>query len=528
MRRNYFNFIIAVILTMVFVLWILISFMSPSGEYVMPTAPMTLQTTDNFSLLKKVAQERVALIKKDSGIFTPYNPIAMKIAGDAIDKATTLNELGAAFLLLPNNSIGSYPIAPLTGKPQDTTLFQFEQGTTGWYWGYATYRDQPSVGKVANIMYYIIRIDIGTPKIRKKYNLPLGSTTIYSISLGAGFGKGSWRYSPYAMCRGKYVINGPQAFEFEAQNEDGTVLVSFGSDKKSFSLDFSCKVKDNKFSTSTVFKKIKDARFNAPNGCAPCVAGDGTLYWSYTQLDASSNITVNDRTLAFTKGDGWLDHQWMRGNDPLQLGVKIMTNISQLKKSVGGLGRYVWLNVHLSDVEFMVTAFPPQSTRISKGQTYAAQFIAYPSAKPTSFKNKTVMTFEETTVVDGVTFPTVISVTLPGPDGAEKYTISSIPYGNCVTLDLTGNLHWSGSASLSDSKGNSPGTGFIELNQFQTIDRYHTAMLSMAGIDTRNLTVFSGPPLTFIQVLPSFLYLILGLELLIAMLIFLIVGIVRR
>ena len=268
MRRRYFNFIIAVILTMVFVLWILISFMSPSGKYAMPTTSRTLQTTDNFSLLKKVAQERVALIKNDSGIFTPYNPTVMSIVSDAIDKATTLNELGAAFLLLPNNSVGSYPLAPLTGKPQDTTLFQLEQGTAGWYWGYATYRDQPSVGKVANIMYYIIRIDIGTPKIREKYNLPLGSTTIYSIALGAGFGKGSWRYSPYAMCRGKYVINGPQSFEFEAQNEDGSVLVSFGSDKKSFSLDFSCKARNNTFSTSTVFKKTTEPRFNAPNGCA--------------------------------------------------------------------------------------------------------------------------------------------------------------------------------------------------------------------------------------------------------------------
>ena len=528
MRRHNFNFIIAVILTMVFVLWILICFMSPSGKYTMSTTPRTLQTTDSFSLLKKVAQERVALIKRDSGIFTPYNLTAMNLVRDAINKATSLNELGAAFLLLPNNSIGSSPLAPLAGKPKDTTLFQFEQGTAGWYWGYATYKDQPSTGKVANIMYYIIRIDIGTPEIREKYNLPLGSTTIYSISLGAGFGKGSWRYSPYAMCKGKYEISGPQSFHFEARNEDDTVLISFRSGEKLLLLDFSCKAKDNTFSTSTVFKKTNDARFNAPNGCAPCVAGSGTLYWSYTQLGASSNITVGSKTGTFDKGDGWLDHQWMRGNDPLQLGIRIMNNISQLKKSVGGLGRYVWMNIHLSDNEFMVTAFPPQSTQISKGQTYAAQFTSYPSRKPTSFKNKTVLTFEETTVVDGVTFPTVISVTLPGPNGAEKYTVSSIPYGNCVTLDLTGNIHWSGSASLTDSKGNSPGTGFIELNQFQSIDKYRSDVLITAGIDTKNLKAFSGAPLTFIQVLPSLLYLFLGLELLIAIFIFVIVGIVRR
>ena len=117
----------------------------------------------------------------------------------------------------------------------------------------------------------------------------------------------------------------------------------------------------------------------------------------------------------------------MRGNDPLQLGIKIMTNISQLKKSVGGLGRYVWMNIHLDDVEFMVTAFPPQSSRISKGQTYAAQFTAYPAAKPTSFKNKTSITFEETTVVDGVTFPTVISVTLPGAMEQRRILLVAYP-----------------------------------------------------------------------------------------------------
>jgi hypothetical protein len=518
------NYATAAVLTLLLVFWIWVTVKGPTQRYAMSTAPRTLKTTDSLILLKKVVQERIVAIKRSSGPFTPYNASAMDLVSTAVDKATSLDELGAAFLLLPNNSIGSAPLGPLTGSPEDTTLFQFEQGTMGWYWGYATYEDQPSSGEVANVMYYIIRIDLGTPEIRRKYNLPLGATTIYSVSFGAGFGKGTWRYSPYAMCRGSYDIHGAQSFTFTAHNEDDTVAIAFKADKKEFTLEFSCKIEKNVFATSTTFGKTSNPQFNAPRGCAPCVAGDGTLYWSYPQLGASSSITIGTTTRNFKHGDGWLDHQWMRGNDPLELGVKILTNFSQLKKSVGGLGRYVWLNVHLGEKQFMITAFPPQSAKIEKGQAYPAQYIAYSAHEIPTYKNKTALTFEETTTHDGIIFPTVISVTLPGPDGSETYTLSSIPYGDCVTFDLTGNLHWSGSASLTDSKGKSPGTGFIELNQFQPIDLYRSNMMKKAGIDKSALSTFSDSPLTFVQVIPSILYVLLGLGLFVAIIVFLVLG----
>ena len=453
-------FAIAIILSLLLTIWVIVTIRQPQHGYRMQTNPRTLVTTDDFDILKRVAQDRIAMIVKDSGLFAPYNPEAMESVSKAVEASSSLNELGAAFLLLPNNSLGSAPVAPLTGVPEDTTLFQFEQGTAGWYWGYATYKDQPSTGDAANIMYYIIRIDLGTPEIRAKYNLPLGATTLYSVSVGAGLGKGTWRYSPYAMCRGKYEIKDARQFQFTAESQDGDVTISFGAEKSSLMLEFSCKEKGNVFSSSTTFDIARSARFNAPRGCAPCVAGSGTLYWSYPHLVATSTITVDSKTeQGLTGGDGWLDHQWMRGNAPDSLGVQILTNISQLSKSVGGLGRYVWINVHLEGHEFMITAFPPQSAEISAGQTYAAKFISYPEHGDTTYDNETTMVLEKTTEIDGITFPTVFTIALPGSEKTEKYTISSVPYGDCVTLDLTGNLHWSGSASLMDSTGKSPRNG---------------------------------------------------------------------
>ena len=216
MHRNY---AIAAVLTLLLVLWVWIAIKGPTQKYRMSTVSRTLKTTESLILLKKVVQERIATIERESGLFTPYNSRAMGFVSAAVDRATSLNELGAAFLLLPNNSIGSAPLGPLSGNPEDTTLFQFEQGPVGWYWGYATYKNQHISHVVANVMYYIIRIDLGTPEIRLKYNLPLGATTIYSVSFGAGFGEGTWRYSPYAMCRGSYEIRGPESFAFEARSE---------------------------------------------------------------------------------------------------------------------------------------------------------------------------------------------------------------------------------------------------------------------------------------------------------------------
>ena len=445
--------------------------------------------------------------------------------------AKTISQLGSIFLLIPNNSIGTAPLGNLSGNPADTTLFQFEQGIAGWYWGYATYLK-------ANIMFYIVRLELGTPEIRAKYNLPLGSTTIYSVSVGAGKGKGTWSYSPFATCGGSYQALDKKKFSFQC-GDDCSLNLKMQGDDTGFSLCFGCENGSReKFESSVRLKITEPPMFNSPKGCSPCAAGSGTLYWSYPQLSAQQgSITLNKEvsvpcslpSSGALSGDGWLDRQWLRGNDPNQTVLGMITSFIELSKSIGGLGRYVWINLHLkNNTQYMVTAFPPVTETIAKGQTYSAKYKKYGHGQDEVYNTvNTTISFKDTVTVkdpnggDDIIYPIIFSIEVDG----HEYTIDTTPYGTCVTMDLTGNLHWSGSATLASPTDKNTSSAFVELNQFQKPRDYTANMLKRAGVPINLLDEFLGAPLKFYQVIPALLVIILGLALFMSAIVLLILGI---
>ena len=87
----------------------------------------------------------------------------------------------------------------------------------------------------------------------------------------------------------------------------------------------------------------------------------------------------------------------------------------------------------------------------------------------------------------------------------QVYTADSTPYGNCVTLDISGNLHWSGSAKLSGGQG----SAFLEFNQFQDLKMYLSNTLDLAKIPVSNIDLYIKPNISFIQAIPSILFLLL-------------------
>jgi len=311
--------------------------------------------------------------------------------------------------------------------------------------------------------------------------------------------------------------------------------VRFTGNSQGFTLCFSCA----KGSAGSGFgayveldKNGRVANYAAPKGCAPCVSGAGTLYWSYPQLDAQKGaITLTEAECPVSgslSGDGWLDHQWMRGNDPKALAVQMVTTVTQLSKAVGGLGRYVWINLHLkNNTEYLVTAFPPPNTKIEKAQTYPATYKKYgmdqatvSDSWPLSLKFVETVTLQDPGSGSFIIYPTVFQMTIEG----HEYTVDTRPYGKCVTLDLTGNLHWSGSATLESDSGPESSSAFVELNQFQDLTAYRSNLLRSAGIPKSSDGPFFGPPLRFYQAIPTTMVLLLGPLFLAAAIVFLVFG----
>src|SRR5687768_5178181 len=85
------------------------------------------------------------------------------------------------------------------------------------------------------------------------------------------------------------------------------------------------------------------------DGCAPCIGGVGTRYYSVPNLvvdAAKSRITLGDETIEIAHGKFWLDHQWGTGMVPNGAPVvEVMRALSNLEPSAPGGWEFFALNL---------------------------------------------------------------------------------------------------------------------------------------------------------------------------------------
>jgi len=451
-------------------------------------------------MLKQVALDRVQEIKKKSNFLTPYNPKVMELVEKAITNANDIGTLASAVLLLPNRDVTVDQISSAK-DPLDSTLFQFEQGAIGWYWSYATYKN-PN----ACVMYYIVRIEIGSKEIREKYSLPIGSTTLYNVSMGLGIG-GAWVRNPFTVVRGRYDAFSKTSFRFTGLEMPNNQ--SFSMETQSlgeFKVDMGFTANGLNQHALTIFSSANRPSFNGQGGCAPCVSGLGTMYWSYTDMTTNTAMIFNSQDQSpLINGDGWLDHQWLRGTTADSYAMRALINLQSATSIGGGLGRYIWINLHLKGVQYMISAFPKSTDKIENGSSFPATYNVYSVGLDNPLWNrKTTVAVVETSTVESVAFPIKVKFTLVDMNGmSHEYVVDTTPYGNTITVDLTNNLHWSGSASCLED-GVETGSAFLEANQFQTVDMYRNTMLSSAGIDVNKSNLWNSGN-SFLQALPGLL-----------------------
>jgi hypothetical protein len=475
----------------------------------------------------KLIPQRIEHAKEKSTFLEPYNHDKLEFIQQNIGSVKDMQK----FIMLasvPNIEMGYYQVAPITQDPKVLSSFQFEQGMTGWFWIYGTFVD--SAGNTASFMYYLIRLDMFPPELRKEMNLPMGSTTYYFISTGVGRGN-EWKYSPFMFVRGEYNIKSDSSFSFNAidapegwtskLNMDGVgnfVIESGWTDSTG---------KKNGFAVN--MEAERRPFLDNPGGCTPCAGGAGTLYFSYTQLATNGNITLNDSAVAYNNGTGWVDRQWLN-RQVTTVYYSLLANVMNVFKSeTRGLGKYVWLNLHLGkDLQYMVSGnFGPNDT-ITKGTVFPTNTNRYGPNDDVQWKIKGV-TGEvlDTLTTEGITFPIKYKITTP--DGV--YILDATKFPHSVSIDLTNNLHYNGSALVYDTTGKLVGTGFMEANQFAPPAQYTTNVLEGMGlpVNAQNIAMFSSyTELPFSQGLPSLLLAISVVILLIALIILFIKTIFKK
>jgi hypothetical protein len=95
------------------------------------------------------------------------------------------------------------------------------------------------------------------------------------------------------------------------------------------------------------------------NGCAPCISGLGSLYYSYTNLslvkgDVTFSIDNKVTTSTTNKGKFWIDHQWAYGTPPTRGYVdswilRAISNVMKATEKEGAITGWNWYEMQLDD-----------------------------------------------------------------------------------------------------------------------------------------------------------------------------------
>ena len=433
---------------------------------------------DNF---RQLLPKRFDYIKNKSSFLTPYDKDKLALIENNIGKVTD-EQMVAQLYMAPNASVGLYRLESIPVGPEQVTSFQFEQGQLGWFWFYGTFID--SSGKTASYMYYVNRVDLYPPDLRKEMNLPMGSTTYYSISMGVGRG-GEWEYAPYKFCRGEYTIKNDSVYSFKGIDLPNGWNISFSTERKGeFKIAAGWKTNDSAkqqgLNMTVKAERLPFYNSASNDGCSPCVGGSGTLYLSYTQMKSNGTITLNDSTAGYADGTSWLDRQWANSQISTPYIALLNNSMSMFKDRVEGLGKYIWLNLHLGkDLQYMVFNFFPLSEKVTKGTTFTSMQIRYGKDKP-EFGLTAPAEVMETKILDGVEYP--LKYKLQTKDGTYILDASKFDKSRCI--DISNNIHWDGSGIIYDTTGKMVGTGFLEANQFADPNSYVVNQLKSMGLDT--------------------------------------------
>lgn len=141
------------------------------------------------------------------------------------------------------------------------------------------------------------------------------------IAIAGTTGLIDYRSSPFTYAIGKNNIQSQQKGQFlpltiQAQGVDR-------GDQKDFDLGI-----------DITFTEGKEYLLQGKDGCAPCIAGMGTLYYSIPNLVMKPGSTINygGKTIKLKKGLFWFDHQWgfFGGNS----NSKVLRAASNIGKSV--------------------------------------------------------------------------------------------------------------------------------------------------------------------------------------------------
>lgn len=454
-----------------------------------PNVSLTAKSVSSLEDMKSMLQQRISYVESRRSFLTPVNSSMLSKIKDLVNTAT-IDNIPTLMELLPGNRLGFIPLAPLSG-PDKAVLFKFEQGRIGWYFGYLTFADQNS-----SFFWQVNRVELLPRSERQKY-YSLGQSTIYNIAVGVSVG-GQFYRSVYYTAPGTYTIHNDITFEFTTedgsfkmahlQQPDGSYAMAVSFDQPMIALDSGEGPVSTQMSGSFTITTSQPIAPDGKNYCQPCLWGDGTLYGSYTDLRGEGSIQFgsDSSTLKnFSNGVGWMDHQW-GGSEPSSIFGKLAYNALKGGQILNQLPRYLWLNLHLPDRQYMIFAFPKNVPE--QGKAFSATYNKYTVDGQKFMQSGANVVSNSTVMFNGVSYTTSWIITIEG----QLYLLDGSSFGTSAVTDINGVDHWVGSARVSDGNGNIVGTGFMEEARFMDDNTFINTLWKRAGWTGGDMTAFTN------------------------------------
>lgn len=415
----------------------------------------------------------VQRLKNIENISTGLNPINLEQIDSIIDSINDVSgeitsaQLGAAALLnIPYPTLGYNPIEPLKNSPINTTCFQFGQGTLGWYFMYGYIKDFA-------FTLILFRIEIGTPQTNHNFRIfNPADGCVYGIVGGLGTRNGPWSTIPHTVIRGNYSCGDNGQFMFNGIPESTSTVSNFNISGNNGTIIANIDWKDEEGRDKHIYatySKQNEPIYQGPSGCFPCIEGQGSLYWSYTNMIVNANTDIGTGI-----GTGWFDHQWW--------GLGYPDNSENIVETTPVI-RWFWLTLQLpnnlqymiecilSDLPILKNTYPIESTKIYKG---IASYGLLGQATIDSMIN-----------INGQNFPTQFTIILEN-----KTYILKASFGNSLVIMPGNTINWEGPADVLDGQGNIIASGFIEGCNLDTEYNLVVKTASMAGIQPKDYHLF--------------------------------------
>lgn len=376
---------------------------------------------------------------------------------------------------LPNSNVGFDPIRPLGGTPSAHTCFAFGQGRAGWYFAYGN-STRPGASRVVGFTFIVFRLELAPPSVVRANGLAPDEAVVYVVGAGVG-SDGTWATRPRQAQLGKMACNDSQSM---LQLDDGSTIAvdanhglvaidcSWRSTQSQAQLAVGLSLEATKgaadgsdvidmrpvaerHSLSVRMRAEGPAVWNGAGGCIPCIAGVGSLYWSWPMMGAQMRIDGGKPTW----GSGWFDHQWLDAGAPrgtlYQLAAAAGASNASLPSS------WIWLTLQLFGWPAYMLAVYLHAPPVA-GATYKADLVNYYPSAQTTIAEKGPAASVRVIELALRRYPSRLALQI----GDREYELqASFPLS--LVFNSNGVPNWEGPARATRD-GRLVGTGFIEAN----------------------------------------------------------------